>query len=285
MKAFGVAGVMLAGFLAAGCARGPGNPQRAAAAPCTQVSVSAMEQHVTLTSLPAACKGLTRAQLMLAANAATSAVTGTRHGKTLMRARRRELSPLLPHLAAGPRQRSQPVPAAMPSRAGGLSPGLTALAAWLITVGLGAAMMARWIARGGLRHLAGSTGRSRAAMNFAHLGFAVAGLVTWIGHLVTGVPGLAWAACVFLLPVAGLGMSLLLLRLPEGSPAAAVPAVPAGTARPAVPAVALAAGPPQAPAAAGPPPARQPPALVVAAHIAFAVATILFTFLATVGSG
>jgi len=91
--------------------------------------------------------------------------------------------------------------------------------------------------------------------------------------------------------VAGLGMALVSLWLPERSlvattaPAATVPAaqaVPAGAAAgtAAVPGANAAAGA----ASPAPPAARHPPALIVAAHGVFAVATILFALLAAVGS-
>jgi hypothetical protein len=272
-----VAGLMFAGLLAAGCAHQPAGPQQAAMESCVQVSSGALEHHVTLPSLPAACRGLTRARLTDAADAAAAAMAGTMHGKRLMRARLRELSPLLPHLAPSLLvQRSQPLPTPA-SPASGPPPGVAALVAWLVTVGLGFSMMAGRISRGGLRRARAARAGSRMGLNLAHLGLAVAGLATWISYLVTGLTSLAWIACVLLLPVAGLGMSLLFLRLPERSPApAAVPAavsVPAG--------VGIAA----APGSLGLPSARHPPALVVAAHVVFAMATILYTLLAAVGSG
>jgi hypothetical protein len=113
----------------------------------------------------------------------------------------------------------------------------------------------------------------------------------WGAYLATGLAAAAWAGCLLLLPVAGLGMALLILWLPERSlvtttvPAATVPAaqaVPAGAtagtgAVPGANAAADAAGP-------RPPAARHPPVLIVAAHGVFAVATILLALLAAVGS-
>ena len=58
-------------------------------------------------------------------------------------------------------------------------------------------------------------------MIFAHFALAVAGLLAWIVFLITGVTSVAWIACGFLLPVAGLGMALASLWLPERSLAAA----------------------------------------------------------------
>ena len=78
-------------------------------------------------------------------------------------------------------------------------------------------------------------------------------MLVWISYLATGVTGLAWAACGFLVPVAGLGMTLVFLA----------PARPGDE----------------------PPPLRHPPALVVAAHITAASITILLAVLAAIGSG
>ena len=136
-KLCAVAGVVFAG-LAAGCAHQPTAQQQASVESCVRSSISALEHHVTVTSLPAACRGLTQARLNAAADAAAEVMTGTMRGKRLMRARMRELSPLLPHLVpALQAQRRQPLSMPVAGQASGPSPGLAALVAWLITVGLG----------------------------------------------------------------------------------------------------------------------------------------------------
>jgi hypothetical protein len=279
---------MLAGLLAAGCAQRPAGPPRPSVESCAEFGISAIQHHVTVTSLPAACRGLTRAQVNLAVGQALYAMTSNVHGKAQRRARARELSPLLGQLVTTvPAQRGPP-PTAAPAggQASGPSLGYAALISWLITVGLGSWMMARWITRGGFRRARLSKAGLPPSLIFTHFGLAVAGLLVWCAYLATGLAAAAWAGCVLLLPVAGLGMALLSLWLPERSlaattvPAATVPAatVPAAQAVPAVAnAAAGAAGP-------GPPAARHPPALIVAAHGVFAVATILFALLAAVGS-
>jgi hypothetical protein len=269
---------MLAGLLA-GCMHGPAGPQRASVESCTRFGISAIEHHVTVTSVPATCRGLTAAQINFAVGTALHAVAGTVHGKAHIRARALKLSPLLAHLVTVvPAQRVPGELAAPPGApAGGLSLRLAALFAWLITVGLGSWMMAGWIAHGGPRRARAGQAGFPPSMIFAHFALAVAGLLAWIVYLITGVTGVAWIACGFLLPVAGLGMALVSLWLPERSLAAAplsvAHAVPGGTG----------AAPPSA--GADPPPVRHPPALIVAAHGVFAVATILFALLAAVGSG
>jgi manganese efflux pump family protein len=142
-------------------------------------------------------------------------------------------------------------PSRPPSRAA-LS--LTALIAWLVTVGLGVSMMARWITRT-RRHATPHRGQGP-VLNFTHLGLALTGLLTWIGYLVTGVTGLAWAACGLLLAVASLGMALVFL-----SASAAAETRPGDD----------------------PPPVGRPPVPVIAAHITAACVTILLATLAAIG--
>ena len=261
---------------------------------CAEFGISAIQHHVTVTSLPAACRGLTRAQVNLAVGQALYAMTSNVHGKAQRRARARELSPLLGQLVTTvPAQRSLPsAPAPAGGQASGPSLGLAALISWLITVGLGSWMMARWITRGGFRRARLSKAGLPPSLIFTHFGLAVAGLLVWGAYLATGLAAAAWAGCVLLLPVAGLGMALVSLWLPERSLAATtVPAatVPASSGRSRgrgqrergrVPGANAAAGA----ASPDPPPARHPPALIVAAHGVFAVATILFALLAAVGS-
>jgi hypothetical protein len=286
------AAVMLAGLLAAGCAQRPAGPPRPSVESCAEFGIRAIKHHVTVTSLPAACRGLTRAQVNLAVGQALYAMTSNVHGKAQRRARARELSPLLGQLVTTvPAQRGPALaPAPKGGQASGPSLGYAALISWLITVGLGSWMMARWITRGGFRRARLSKAGLPPSLIFTHFGLAVAGLLVWGAYLATGLTAAAWAGCVLLLPVAGLGMALLSLWLPERSlaatavPAETVPAaqaVPAGaTAGTAVPGADAAAGAPSP----GPPAARHPPALIVAAHGVFAVATILFALLAAVGS-
>jgi manganese efflux pump family protein len=284
---------MLAGLLAAGCAQRPAGSPRPSVESCAEFGVTAIQHHVTVTSLPAACRGLTRAQVNLAVGQALYAMTSNVHGKAQRRARARELSPLLGGLVSTvPAQRGPPLaPAPKGGQASGPALGYAALISWLITVGLGSWMMARWITRGGFRRARLSKAGLPPSLIFTHFGLAVAGLLVWGAYLATGLTAAAWAGCVLLLPVAGLGMALLSLWLPERSlaattvPATTVPAaqaVPAGATAGtgAVPGANAAAGA----ASPGPPAARHPPALIVAAHGVFAVATILFALLAAVGS-
>jgi manganese efflux pump family protein len=249
---------------------------------CIQFGISAIKHHVTVTSVPTACQGLTRAQVNFAVASALHVVAVGPGGKVAERKRVGKFSPFLAQLAAKvPEQGSPPAvsapavsaPAAQPVSRTAL--GIVALVTWLITVGLGSAMMARWIAHGGLRRAQAGHARFPPTMIFAHFGLAVTGLVAWIAYLVTGLTSVAWIASALLLPVAGLGLAVLFLSLPERSLTA--------TAIPAAQAVPADAGP--VPLRDDPPPARHPPTIIVAAHGVFAMATILFAILAAIGSG
>ncbi|HEY6279342.1 MAG TPA: hypothetical protein VIX86_23770 [Streptosporangiaceae bacterium] len=273
-----IAGFVLAGLALAGCAHQPPARQQASLASCTAFSISVLRHHVTVTSLPAACRGLTKSQLHRAAGTALQAVAEAVPGKVRILPRARELRLLLGHVATPVAARPSPPPA--PAAAGPVGPPsrVVALIGWLITVGLGSLMMARWIARTGFRRLFTGKARSAAALNFAHLGLAVAGLLIWIGYLLTSLTALAWTGCALLLPVAGLGMALVSRWFPDRSPAPAM--VPAGVTAGAAPSASVTAPAPFDP---DPPPVQHPPVPVVAAHVVFAVTTILFAVLAAIG--
>jgi hypothetical protein len=277
-----VAGVVLAGLLAAGCAHEPAS-QRRAEAGCTRFVISAIEHHLTVRSLPAACHGLTRAQVNAAADAALAVTAGRRH--RVNRERLAEIRPLLGYTLArfAVQPNLPPVTLQQSPAPGGPPLALVALVTWLATVGLGGLMMARW-AWGRLR-AGGGQRRSLPAINMTHFGLALTGLAAWIGYLLTGLAGLAWTACALLLPVAGFGMVLVSRWFPERSgtdaAAAVAPAAPLAVAAVAAPAP---SGPPPALAVPGPRPAWHPPALIVVTHVALATATILFAVLAAIAA-
>jgi len=251
-----VTGVVLAGVVLAGCSGQPAVP-RGSVASCTQFGIRAIRRHVTVTTVPAACQGLSQVELNEAVGRALRAAAAGARGKV----RQRELiardSPYLAdliHAAPAPGQPAVAAPGSGPPSPAAL--GLAALAAWLVTVGLGLSMMARWITRA-RRHGMSPGGRGP-VLNFTHLGLALTGLLAWISYLATGLTGLAWAACGLLLPVTGLGMTLVFLA-PDRSPARAPARVPVAP--------------------------RRLPAFVVAAHITAASLTILLAVLAAIGSG
>ena len=206
--AFLAAGLVLAG-LAAGCSRQPEAP-RASVESCIQFGVAAIRHHVTVTSLPPACRGLTSAQVNFAVGSALHSVAIGAGGKVRQRERIAQVSHFLEHLAAAvPPQRSEPqVPAPVVRQASRTTLGLIALCAWLITAALGLWMMTWWILRSRAGHTPAGRLRRPPASNLAHLGLAGTSLLTWIAYVVTGVIGLAWTACA-LLPLAP-GIQLVL---------------------------------------------------------------------------
>jgi manganese efflux pump family protein len=255
-----VAGALLAG-MAAGCSSQPAVTQGSVSS-CFQFALAAIQHHVTVTTVPDACQGLSQIEVNVAVNRALHAAAAGTRGKVPQRQLIARDSPYVAGLIGAVSAPSHPAVAAppshLPSRA---AVSWAALAAWLVTVGLGISMMARWITRTLRRGTprghepTGPKGRGP-VRNFTHFGLALTGLLVWISYLITGVAGLAWAACGLLLAVASLGMTLVFL--------------PAGAA--------------DAPGD-DPPPGRHLPIPVIAAHIAMACVTILLATLAAIGSG
>jgi manganese efflux pump family protein len=231
----------------AGCS-GQADPPRASVASCVQFGVAAIRDHVSVTALPSACRGLTAAQIDSAVSAAVRSAGAGVRGKALRRARIADASHYLERLfVAVPAQRSAPL-ASSPA-AGWISRtalSVAALCSWLVTVALGLGMMLRWVLRSRARYAPGSRLRRPPALNLAHLGLAGAGLLIWIAYLATGLTGLAWTATALLTVVIGLGMTLVFF-LPSQS--------------------------------------RHPSVVVTGAHIVFATTTFLFVFLAAIGAG
>jgi len=243
--ALAIAGLVLAVFGAAGCSSQSATSQPSVEA-CTQFAIAAIRNHVTVTALPAACRGLTPAQIDSAASTALRSADDGVRNKALKRQRIVAASRFIEHMfIAVPAQRSEPL-ASSPA-AGWISRtvlGVAALCAWLVTVALGLGMMLRWVLPS--RHAPGSPFRRPPALNLAHLGLAGAGLLIWIAYLATGLTGLAWTATALLTVVIGLGMSLVFF-LPSQS--------------------------------------RPPSVVVTGAHIIVATTTFLFVFLTAIGTG
>lgn len=239
-----IATVALAAATVAGCAR-PSPAARGSVGACTEFGIGAIRHHVTVTARPPACQGLTRLQVNLAVSGALHSVAAGLPGKARQRARILRVSRYLQRLVtAVPAPRSPPVAVPAARQPGRPVPGVIAVCSWLITVGLGLSVMARWIGRFRWRRAPARQRRRVPASNAAHLMLAVTGLLIWVAYLATGVTGVAWAGCALLLPTAGLGMTLVFLSPPHG---------------------------------------RHPSVLAVGAHIAFATVTILFAFLTAVG--
>jgi hypothetical protein len=253
--------VLLAVVLLAGCSTQPTAPPSSVTS-CYQYALRAIQHHVTVTAVPAACQGLSRIEVNVAADRALHAAAAGVRGKDAQREVIGRDHPYVARLIQAVPASSQPAPAvpsavaAPPSHSSGLTGlSLTALVVWLVTIALGLSMLARWLTR--TRH----PGRG-AALNFTHLGLALTGLAVWISYLAIDVTGLAWAACGVLLVVVSLGMTLVFL-----GPATATSATSAT--RP----------------GNDPPPVGRPPFLVIGAHITGAVVTLLLATLAAIGAG
>src|SRR6478735_9034754 len=143
--------------------------------------------------------------------------------------------------------------------------GIAALVTWLVTAGVGAFMVGRWLSRGGLRP-SGTTGTHfPPARVFTHLGLAVAGLVVWVAYLLTDNPILAWVAVADLVLVAVLG-GLLVRRWAADGRAAMAGERPSG----------------KAPTDLA---EQHIPRLPVVLHGVFAVSTLVLVLLTALGVG
>ena len=262
--------MVLAGTLA-GCSSQPAVTPDSVTS-CYQFAARAIQHHVTVTAVPAACQGLSQVDVNVAVSRALQAAAAGVRGKVRQR---QIIAGDIPYVASliraipassqpaaaatSSRPPGQPAVAAPPSRPPSRAAlSLAALIAWLVTVGLGVSMMARWITR--IRRPGPQPRPGRGAvLNFAHFGLALTGLLAWISYLITGVTGLAWAACGLLLAVASLGVTLVF----------------------------FASAAPDAGARSGddPPRAGHPPVLIIAMHITTACVTILLATLAAIGPG
>jgi hypothetical protein len=279
---------MMAALPAAGCSAGAPATSQATVAACYAFAVQALNQHVTVTSVPPACRGLTHEQINLAVDRAIRAAVGP-HRKVVARRLAHQEAAYLSYLVTvvPPRAPAPPVtsPATPPNR---LPLDLAALAAWAVTVAAGTRLLAGWIAHGGLgRHYARVTGVPRTVI-VGHFTLALTGLGIWIAFLATGARALAWAAVAVVLSVAGLGMATLAGGLPEQrqpgdgppepQPAMSPPGTPVAGTRSASTGLQ-----PARMTAIGVPAGK--PLTVIALHGALAAATILLVVLAAIGAG
>ena len=204
-----------------------GSPQA-----CTAYAHAAIEGHMVVTATPAACEGLTRAQVNQAVGTAIrmTLASGTKS------ARRKQAgaaaawvqalitapgpAPASPPATSSGARPSSGVPSGSASselRLGGVSElaaQVGALLAWLAAAASGGLVLARWLGAGGspLRRTATA---APPAVILGHVGGGLLGLVLWGAFLLGGWPVLAWIALGLLAPVAGAGMAVLVLGLPS----------------------------------------------------------------------
>lgn len=218
--------LLATGVLAAACGSGGApahyEPGRAGSVPaCTATAARALEHHVTLTTLPGPCRGLSRAQLNLALGQAIYEVAGAGQHKAAWRRRAAAagaglagLIKSLPQPAVHPRPVPPPPPAPPAGRWG---TGLATLAMWLLTMGFGTFMLVPWIRRRGLHPPRATHRRLGPVVTLGHAGAAAAGLLAWIAYLVTGWSSLGWLAVSILLAVIGLGLATLTVWTAQAS--------------------------------------------------------------------
>jgi hypothetical protein len=260
-------------------------------ASCYAFAVQALNQHTRVTSVPAACTGLTHEQINLAVDRAIRAVVGP-HRKVVARRLAHKEAAYLSYLVT-----VVPPRAPAPQVAGPATPSnrvpleLAALAVWVVTVAAGIWLLAGWIAKGGLRRGYARVAGVPRVVIVGHFTLALTGLGIWVAFLATGVAALAWVSVAVVLSVAGLGMATLAGGLPEQRRPGGGPLVPqpATTANPAparavTGAGSLSAGLAQARTAAIVVPAGKPLA-IIALHGVLASATILLVVLAAIGAG
>jgi hypothetical protein len=266
-------------------------------AACYAYAVQALDRHETVTSVPPACAGLSHEEINQAVDRAIRTVAGP-HRKVIARRLIHKEAAYLSYLLTVIPPRVQPPPVAAPSPPSSGSPlRLAALAAWVVTAGAGAWLLAGWLIHSGLRRRFTRVAGVPRAVVAGHATLALTGLGIWIAFLITGVTALAWTAVGVILAVAGLGMATLAGGLPEGHGDAAAGAGPAG-ADPAGTGLAGAGSAGSRSAATGPAsagglssrttaiqvPSGKPLALI-ALHGTLAASTILLVVLAAIGAG
>jgi hypothetical protein len=264
-----LAGAVLITLLAAGCGGQAATPHQVTVQGCADFGVQVIHQRRTVTREPAACRGLSQAQVEQAVSKAIRLTAGSHH-KAVLRglavAAGARLAYLItaappPSAARAPAGAARPRPAAAGAARGDTAVTVAALVSWLITAGSGAYLLAGWISHGGARRpRTRSTGLPPVVI-FGHFGLAVTGLLIWVAFLATDATALAWIAAGLLLPVVGLGFATLALLISG-------------------------VGFPAAPAAGGRRAARadRVPVLVIAGHGSAAALTILLVVLAAVAA-
>ena len=150
-------GVASAGVLAAlllvGCSSAATTPPGPSAQSCYAFGVRALERHVTVTAVPAACAGLSPATVNLAVSRAVREVAGPRPKAAERRLAEREGARLAYLIRTVPPARPAR-PAAPPAGPGSQVPlSVAALVAWLVTAAAGSYLLAGWLRHAGWRRL------------------------------------------------------------------------------------------------------------------------------------
>jgi hypothetical protein len=210
---------MFIALFATGCGASSGGTPKHTVQGCATYGLHAIEHHITVTWKPLPCQGLSKADVNQAVALAVIRSAGDAR-KAIRRKREGEAAPYLDHLVSTLPPGASAAPTGTRSSAStrgrDLPMGIAALIAWLVAAGSGAYVLGSWVARGGsLRRPARGAGTgSPPTLLFGHFGLALCGMASWVAYLVTDWAALAWVAVAVLLPVAGLGMATLVTGLP-----------------------------------------------------------------------
>ncbi len=171
-----------------------------------------------------------------------------------------------------------------------------ALIVWFVTALWGLYMLAVWLIENDATRQGNSASRLPLPVILGHVTLAVTGFGVWVVYLLVDRPALAWADVAVLGAIVTLGTAMFARWIPvyrmTGDevrvPVGAVPGAALGAAPGAIPGAAPGAIPGAIPGAA---PARERPAegsfplLIVLAHGAFAVTTVVLVLLTALGVG
>jgi hypothetical protein len=155
-----------------------------------------------------------------------------------------------------------------------------ALIVWFVTALWGLYMLAVWLIENDATRQGNAASRLPIPVILAHVSLAVTGLVVWVAYLLLDRPVLAWTAVGILVGIALLGLAMFARWIPVYRMADDDVRVPVGAT-----AGATAGGTP-----AGRPSRELPaegsfPLLIVLAHGAFAVSTVVLVVLTALGVG
>jgi len=155
-----------------------------------------------------------------------------------------------------------------------------ALIVWFVTALWGLYMLAVWLIENDATRQGNAASRLPIPVILAHVSLAVTGLVVWVAYLLLDRPVLAWTAVGILVGIALLGLAMFARWIPVYRMADDVVRAPVGAT-----VGATAGGTP-----AGRPSRELPaegsfPLLIVLAHGAFAVSTVVLVVLTALGVG
>jgi hypothetical protein len=155
-----------------------------------------------------------------------------------------------------------------------------ALIVWFVTALWGLYMLAVWLIENDATRQGNAASRLPIPVILAHVSLAVTGLVVWVAYLLLDRPVLAWTAVGILVGIALLGLAMFARWIPVYRMADDDVRVPVGAT-----VGATAGGTP-----AGRPSRELPaegsfPLLIVLAHGAFAVSTVVLVVLTALGVG